>query len=101
MIKCNAVSTSTPLTPLNGYLQNLDSIQNQVQNAPPTTQVYQGFILEVVNEQYSPTVKRVKAVAKNSQGIILLQTPLSFTSTPNVLIQQLKLIIDNSNLKAE
>jgi len=63
-------------------------------------QVYQGFTLEVVEEPFSSTVNRRKAVAKNSQGIILLQTPLSFTSTPQILIQQLKLIIDNSDLKA-
>ena len=64
------------------------------------SQVYQGFTLEVVEEPFSPTVNRRRAVAKNSQGIILLQTPLSFTSTPQILIQQLKLIIDNSDLKA-
>ena len=52
-------------------------------------------------EQFSPTVSRRRAVALNPQGIVLLQTPLSFTSTPEVLVQQLKLIIDNSNLKAE
>jgi len=64
------------------------------------SQVYQGFTLEVVEEPFSSTVNRRKAVARNSQGIILLQTPLSFTSTPQILIQQLKLIIDNSDLKA-
>lgn len=74
--------------------------QAQQQNQSLNSQVYQGFTLEVVEEPFSPTVNRRKAVAKNSQGIILLQTPLSFTSTPQVLIQQIKLIIDNSDLKA-
>jgi len=64
------------------------------------SQVYKGFVLEVIEEPFSPTVNRRKAVAKNTSGIVLLQTPLSFTSTPQVLIQQLKLIIDNSDLKA-
>jgi hypothetical protein len=100
LTNCGAVSETTPLTSLNPYLQQLDQQQTAV-DAAPINQVYRGFVLEVREEQFSPTVKRVKAVALNPQGIILLQTPLSFTSTPEVLIQQLKLIIDNSNLKAE
>lgn len=97
---CGAVSESTPLTSLNSYLQQLEQQQNMV-NTAPINQVYRGFVLEVKEEQFSPTVNRRKAVALNPQGIVLLQTPLSFTSIPEVLIQQLKLIIDSNNLKAE
>jgi len=97
---CGAVSESTPLTSLNSYLQQLEQQQNTVDMAP-INQVYRGFVLEVKEEQFSPTVNRRKAVALNPQGIVLLQTPLSFTSIPEVLIQQLKLIIDSNNLKAE
>jgi hypothetical protein len=100
LTNCGAVSETTPLTSLNPYLQQLDQQQTAV-DAAPINQVYRGFVLEVREEQFSPTVNRRRAVALNPQGIILLQTPLSFTSTPEVLIQQLKLIIDNSNLKAE
>jgi hypothetical protein len=100
LTNCRAISETTPLTSLNPYLQQLDQQQNTVELAP-INQVYRGFVLEVREEQFSPTVNRRRAVALNPQGIILLQTPLSFTSTPEVLIQQLKLIIDNSNLKAE
>jgi hypothetical protein len=100
LTNCGAISETTPLTSLNPYLQQLDQQQNTIESAP-INQVYRGFVLEVREEQFSPTVNRRRAVALNPQGIILLQTPLSFTSTPEVLIQQLKLIIDNSNLKAE
>ena len=63
---------------------------------------YKGFILDIVTVPFSPTVNRVRAVAKNPQDIIMLQTPLSFTTTPQVLISEIKLIIDsNPNLKAE
>jgi len=107
---CNATSdisdtsdTSNTLTPLDSSLTQLEQEQaaaeTQAQN-PSTLTNYQGFILEVITEVYSPTVNRVKAVAKNTQGIILLQTPLSFTTTPQVLIEEIKLIIDSSNLKA-
>lgn len=91
------------LTSLDSSLTQLEQEQAvaeaQAQN-PSTLTNYQGFILEVITEAFSPTVNRVKAVAKNAQGVILLQTPLSFTTTPQVLIKEIKLIIDSSNLKA-
>jgi len=62
--------------------------------------LYNGFILSIEEVPFSPTVKRLKAVAKNNSGITLLQTPLSFTTTPQVLIEELKLIINSSDLKA-
>ena len=100
---CNATSDTDTLTPLDSSLTQLEQEQaaaeTQAQN-PSTLTNYQGFILEVITEVYSPTVNRVKAVAKNAQGIILLQTPLSFTTTPQVLIEEIKLIIDSNNLKA-
>lgn len=104
---CNAISdtsdTSNTLTPLDSSLTQLEQEQASalVQSEIPSSLTnYQGFILEVITEVYSPTVNRVKAVAKNAQGIILLQTPLSFTTTPQVLIEEIKLIIDSNNLKA-
>ena len=107
LLGCNA--NTSDLTPLNPSLQVLDNIQKQqvvdAQN-PNTTSfpssVYKGFTLDIVKESFSPTVDRVKAVAKNPQGIIMLQTPLSFTTTPQVLVSEIKLIIDiNPNLKAQ
>lgn len=85
------------LTPLNDYLQNLKDIKNTI----PNDNIYNNFILEIVEEPFSPTVNRRKAVAKNSQGIILLQTPLSFTTNNQTLINQIKLLIDSNNLKAD
>jgi hypothetical protein len=99
LIKCDQNAT---LVPSSDFVNQIDQQYTAAQNQSQGTgsQVYQGFTLEVVEEPFSPTVNRRRAVARNSQGIILLQTPLSFTSTPQVLIQQLKLIIDNSDLKA-
>ena len=95
-------TSSSDLTPTSDYVNKVDqqytASQNQPENAD--SQIYEGFTLDVVEEPFSPTVNRRKAVAKNPSGIILLETPLSFTSTPQVLIQQLKLIIDNRDLKA-
>lgn len=83
------------LTPLNNSLQQLQ-LQNNLSN-----NTYKEFILEIVEEPYSPTVNRRKAVAKNTQGIILLSTPLTFSTENQVLIQEIKLIIDSNNLKAD
>ena len=107
LLGCNA--NVVDLTPLNPSLQALDNVQKQqvvdAQN-PNTTNfpsiIYKGFTLDIVKESFSPTVDRVKAVAKNPQGIIMLQTPLSFTTTPQILVSEIKLIIDsNPNLKAQ
>ena len=107
LLGCDANTTN--LTPLNPSLQALDNAQKQqvvdAQNVNAVdfpSSVYKGFTLDVVKEPFSPTVDRVKAVAKNPQGIILLQTPLSFTTAPQTLISNIKLIIDlNPNLKAQ
>lgn len=66
-----------------------------------TNTAYRGFTLLLEEVPFSPTVNRSRALAQNSDGITLLQTELSFTSTPDVLIQELKLIIDRDNLRAE
>jgi len=88
------------LTPLSPYLLNVESNANKVEIDPNKNQVYQGFLFEIMEEPFSPTVTKRKAVAKNKDGIILLQTPSSFTTDNQVLFTELKLIIDKNNLKA-
>jgi hypothetical protein len=61
---------------------------------------YQGFIFQIEEVPFSPTVNRRKAIAFNQSGIPLLETPLSFTTNNQTLIDELKLIIDRDNLKA-
>jgi hypothetical protein len=97
LTKCK--SSETELTPLNDYVSNVITNATEAVNAPQG-EIYQGFILEIVTVPFSPTVSKVKAVAKNNSGIILLQSPESFTTTPQVLIEELKLIIDKNDLKA-
>lgn len=63
-------------------------------------EIYKGFTFTIVEKQFSPTLKQKIGQAKNSQGIVLLQTEPSFTTDPQVLIEELKLIIDRDNLKA-
>ena len=78
---------------------------NLVKIATDSTQsiddsTYQGFIFQIEEVPFSPTVNRIKAIALNQGGIPLLETPLSFTTNRQTLIDELKLIIDRDDLKA-
>jgi hypothetical protein len=93
IIGCNPTST-------------LDSLSDTiVQTANSQTQAdvndgsYKGFTFTIEEVPFSPTVNRLKAIALNQGGIPLLETPLSFTTNRQTLIDELKLIIDRDNLK--
>lgn len=79
---------------------NLNNLLNKAQTALNEDLLYKGFSFNIVEEPFSPTVNRKIGQALNSQGIVLLQTEPSFTADPQVLIEELKLIIDRDNLKA-
>ena len=85
------------VTPVSNDIKNLNQVYNPV--AALGESDYQGFTLEIIEEPFSSTVTRRKAVAKNDQGIILVETPLSFTTLDQVLLDQVKFIIDSQNLK--
>lgn len=65
-----------------------------------TGSLYKGFRLEIEEKPFSDTVTQNRAVGKNASGIVLIATEYSFASNPNVLINELKFIIDRDNLKA-
>jgi phosphoserine aminotransferase len=96
--KCGAT-----LAPLDQSLLDLEEINKNIdkaQQTSPDSILYKGFTLEIVKKPYNNKVNQNIGVAKNQYGIILLQTNPSFTTTPQVLIDELKLIIDRDNLKA-
>ena len=102
-------SLDTLLIPCLSETQTLENISETVQKTFETefeaTQsgqdsTYKGFTFQIEEVPFSSTVNRRKAIAFNQSGIPLLETPLSFTTNNQTLIDELKLIIDRDNLKA-
>jgi uncharacterized coiled-coil protein SlyX len=88
------------LTPLNPEVIAFAETSAQESTESVLGVPYKGFIFEIEEVPFTPTVNRKRANALNKDGIVLLQTELSFTTRPEILIQELKLIIDRDNLKA-
>ncbi len=98
----NVLQTCDPnntLPPITKSVQSIADAQLQAQQTINQT-TYNGFIIEIEEVPYTPTVNRRRAIGKNQQGINLIQTELSFTTDNLTLINELKLIIDRDNLKA-
>ena len=96
---CSPESETNPpsLTPISDTIQQVTIRQTQ---ANIDSGSYNGFVIKIEEVPFSPTVIRRKAVAFNQSGIALLETPLSFTTNDQTLINELKLIIDRDNLRA-
>jgi len=88
------------VTPVGDDIKNLTSVVTTAENSNTNT-IYKGFTFEIVDKYFSPTLNQKIGQAKNKEGIVLLQTEPSFTQDPKVLIEELKLIIDRDNLKAD
>jgi hypothetical protein len=89
-------------------LEQLNNEINSLSNATVTAtqsenNTYKGFALEVkINEKNTSKFIQRFAQASNKQGVPVLKTESSFASDPQVLIDQLKFIIDsNPNITAE
>lgn len=93
--------TQSKLTPVSPKIISFieQSVAEEEQSLIGTA--YKGFIFKIEEVPFSPTVNRRRALAQNQDGITLLQTELSFTTTPDILIQELKLVIDRDNLRAD
>ena len=95
LLPCLNENQKSQLTSVNDGLIKISTDNEQsIDNS-----TYQGFIFQIEEVPFSPTVNRIKAVAFNQSGIALLETPLSFTTNRQTLIDELKLIIDRDNLK--
>lgn len=98
--KCPGTSSSLNLTPLSETIEGIVFLENQTSQTLNQSS-YKGFILQVEEVPYNDKVNQRKAIAVNQYGIKMIETPLSFTTNPQTLIGELKLIIDRDNLKAD
>jgi len=82
--------------------EEINSLSNQTIEKTQEGDFYKGFKLEVVvNEKNTSKFIQRYAQAVNTQGVPVLKTEPSFASDPQILIDQLKFIIDsNPNLTA-
>jgi hypothetical protein len=96
--KCTP-NDSTLLNPTSKEIKDIADAQSQANETQNLT-TYQGFIIEIEEVPFTPTVTRRQAVGKNQSGIKLIQTELSFSTNNQTLIDELKFIIDRDNLKA-
>lgn len=96
--KC-APNDSNSLNPISKEIKDVADAQSQANETQNLT-TYQGFIIEIEEVPFTPTVTRRRAIGKNQSGIKLIQSELSFSTNNQTLINELKFIIDRDNLKA-
>jgi hypothetical protein len=93
------IQKCTKLEPIPSDLLLFINSQNQI-NEQISDTLYKGFNIQIEEIPFNKKINRNKAVGYNSQGIKLIETKLSFTKNPIILINELKFQIDTNNLKA-
>lgn len=100
ILKCADEAQIKNLTPLSNTIKGIFETETKaLQTSNQST--YKGFVLQIEEVPYTSTVNRKKGVGLNSFGIKQIETPLSFTTNNQTLINELKFIIDRDNLKAD
>ena len=96
------ITLCDPNANLTGISDSINTVYDNELVAASTENdgTYKGFILEIESIPFTDTVNKNRAVGKNRSGIILISTESSFASNPQVLIDELKFIIDRDDLKS-
>jgi hypothetical protein len=76
------------------------TVQQSIQTSPVVTNV-NGFEMGVETENSPNTLKRRRAIARNKQGVVILQGEWSFSSIDQILIDELVFYIQQNDLKAD
>ena len=102
ILECATEAGITPeLTPVDPTIVSFveTTLTEDQESVIETT--YRGFIFEIEEVPFSSTVNRRRANALNSDGIVMLQSELSFVKDASILIEELKFVIDRDNLRAD
>jgi hypothetical protein len=97
--RCASINAKSTLIAVSKEINDIADAQTQADETQNLT-TYQGFIIEIEEVPFTPTVTRRRAIGKNQSGIKLIQSELSFSTNNQTLINELKFIIDRDNLKA-
>ena len=98
-ILINLCDPNSTLVPLSDSINDI-IVNESLAEASQNDTTYKGFILEIETKPFTDRVNQNRAVGKNKSGIVLIATDYSFASDPQVLITELKFIIDRDDLKA-
>lgn len=93
-------SQSSPDTVQQNLLDENRKYLQQQSISPITPIELNGFNFGIETEPTTENLKRKRAIAKNNQGIILLRGEYSFSSSDQILIDELVFYIKNNDLKA-
>jgi len=100
ILKCANEAQVSNLVKLSPTIQGIFETETKsLQTSNQST--YKGFVIQIEEEPFTPTVNRRRAVGLNQYGIQQIKTNLSFTTNNQTLIDELKFIIDRDNLKAD
>jgi len=81
-------------------IEDNNIIKNLQSSTPNSDNTYKGFKLEILlDDKNDLRFPKRYAVAKTPNGVIVLRTESSFASSVNVLLEEIKFIIDRDNLK--
>jgi hypothetical protein len=73
--------------------------QQQTQQTSPVVTNVNGFEMGVETEPTTNSLKRRRAIARNQQGVVMLQGEWSYSSIDQILIDELVFYIQQNNLK--
>lgn len=101
ILECAVDIDNIQLTPIDPAVISFVETTLAEDDASVIETTYRGFIFEIEEVPFSPSVNRKRANALNSDRIILLQSELSFVKDASILIEELKFVIDRDNLRAD
>ena len=96
----SGINTNVELELINQEL--LDLSEEQTEDGNPVIKSINGFTMAVVTDDKNPvgSLKRRYAVAKNKQGVVQLKGESLFSSSDQILIDELVFYIQQNDLKA-